>query len=122
MDVDSKILKILLDNRHVGRRTSIRHTVIAYTYHNKQLHWALNSYNTCCSTSKHAGHYYDHAETKLLNAIKFVPKTVYIIGITQGKRIMTNTLPCQKCMNLLQKKGIRNVVCLYKSSVIKIKI
>ena len=122
MDVESKILNILLTNRHIGYRKNIRHTIIAYTYNNKQLHWAINSYDACCSTSKKAGHYFDHAETRLLQHVSFIPKTVYIIGITQGKKIMSNTIPCDKCMRTLQEKGVKNIVCLANDRLIKIKI
>lgn len=120
MVIAKQIMNILLKHRHKGYK--VRHTVIAYTYTGKQLQYAINSYSCCCSTSKKAGHYYDHAETKLLQQLQHVPKVIYVYGITQGGKVMQNTLPCNKCMQHLQNAGVKRVICLYQNYVTTIKI
>ncbi len=115
-----KIIEILLDNRNIGSQSKCRHTIIAYGYSGKQLFYALNSYNECCKTSKYAGHYFDHAETKLLNT--FVPETIYVLGITQGKKLLDTTIPCKKCMKTIQEKGVKKIKCFSNGKLITIKL
>lgn len=120
MVITKQIMNILLRHHHKGDK--VRHTVIAYTYIGKQLQYAVNSYSCCCSTSKKAGHYYDHAETKLLQQLQQIPKTIYVYGITQGKRVMQNTMPCKKCTMRLQTVGVKRVICLYQNYITTIKL
>jgi deoxycytidylate deaminase len=115
-----KIIEILLENRNVGSNSKCRHTIIAYGYKGKQLIHALNSYTDCCKTSKFAGHYFDHAETKLLNV--FIPDTIYVVGITQGKKLLETTIPCSKCMKVIQEKGVKKIKCFLNGKLITIKL
>jgi deoxycytidylate deaminase len=96
--------------------------LIAYTFQGKQLKYAINSYNSCCITSRNVGHYFDHAETKLIQQLSYVPKTMYIFGITQGKKEILTTIPCNKCMKLLKTKGIKRIVCNYFGNTTIIKL
>jgi len=116
----NKILEILLQNRHVGSHSKCKHTIIAYGYSGNQLVWALNSYTSCCKTSRQAGHYFDHAETALLNS--YIPKTLYIIGITQGKKLLDTTIPCSKCMKVIQEKNVKRIKCFSNGKLITIKL
>ena len=115
-----KVIELLLNNRHVGTNSKCRHTMISYGYSGNQLIYALNSYSTCCKTSRHAGHFYDHAETALLN--NFTPKVLYVVGITQGKRLIDTTVPCKKCMKVIQEKGVKKVKCFSNGKLITIKL
>lgn len=115
-----KILELLFQNRNVGSHSKCRHTMIAYCYVGKQLKYAINRYDECCKTSRYAGHYFDHAETKLLN--NYIPKTMYIVGITQGMKLLENTIPCKKCMKAIQEKGVKKVVCFSNGKLINIKL
>ena len=120
MVTSNKIIRILLDNRHIGTHGDVRHTIIAYTYVGKQLIYELNSYSHCCKSSRQAGHWFDHAETRLLQTVK--PKVIYITGITQGRKIMSTTLPCAKCMKILKQEGVKKIVCNYINKLTIIKL
>jgi len=120
MATSSKIRSLLLKHRHSGSKT--RHTIIAYTFNGNQIEYAINSYSSCCMASRNAGHYFDHAETKLIQQLSFVPKTIYIEGITQSSKSMSTTLPCDKCMKFLKLKGVKRIVCNYLNHYTTLKL
>lgn len=122
--MNNKILNILLKNINKDGNKS-RQSIIAYCYKGNELIHAVNSYSKCCNTSRKCGHYFDHAETLLVQKLitrNFIPKTIYIIGVTQGGKILPTTIPCDKCYQALVSYGVKHIQCLKNYNLCKMTI
>jgi deoxycytidylate deaminase len=126
VNIISDMLKYAKKNKHYRV-----YTIVAFLVKGKNVvSIGINDYKKTHSNTPQIEDYIipSHAEVRCVS--KFLVKhkkitsdmTLYVVGITQGKKEILTTIPCNKCMKLLKTKGIKRIVCNYFGNTTIIKL